>query len=308
MNDFDLTIEILESIFGDHKNHYPNKGQISFDCPVCSYDIKGLDKGDGKGNLEVNYHQGVFKCWACSETNNTKGGIWKLIRKYGDQNQKQLFELSYPEEPPQFKRRINQKLVLPHDFTYLKDANRNDLIVKQAFNYLKRRNITEEMVEKYKIGYSASGEHKFRIVVPSFNKEGKINYFVARSFVNTKLKYKNPQVQKDTIIFNEPNINWEDDIYLVEGVFDMFFLKNAIPILGKVISNKLWETLYDEAKKDIIICLDGDAWDDGVKLYDKLNGGKLRGRVKIVKMPKNKDVADLGGNINKDNILSLEKN
>ena len=88
---------------------------------------------------------------------------------------------------------------------------------------------------------------------------------------------------------------------------DMFFLDNAIPILGKVISDKLWETLYEKSKDNVIICLDGDAWNDGVKLFDKLNGGKLRGRIKIVKMPKNKDVADLGGNINKDTIVSLEK-
>ena len=67
------------------------------------------------------------------------------------------------------------------------------------------------------------------------------------------------------------------------------------------------QTLYEKSKDNVIICLDGDAWNDGVKLFDKLNGGKLRGRIKIVKMPKNKDVADLGGNINKDTIVSLEK-
>ena len=307
MNDFDLTIEVLESILGEHKNHYPSKGQISFDCPVCSYDIKGLEKGDDKGNLEINYYMGVFKCWACSETNYTKGSIWKLISKHGNKNQQQLFELSYPEDPPEPTYKTKQKLKLPEDFTYLTEANTNDLIVKQAFNYLKKRNITLDMIKKYKIGYSGTGEHKFRIIVPSYDYNGKINYFVARSFVNTKLKYKNPEVQKDTIIFNEPNIDWEKEIYLVEGVFDMFFLDNAIPILGKVISDKLWETLYEKSKDNVIICLDGDAWNDGVKLFDKLNGGKLRGRIKIVKMPKNKDVADLGGNINKDTIVSLEK-
>lgn len=308
MNDFDLTIEVLESIFGEHKNHYPSKGQISFDCPVCSYDIKGLDDGDGKGNLEVNYYQGVYKCWACSETNNTKGGIWKLIRKHGDKNQKQLFELSYPEEPPQLKYNVNKKLKLPEYFIYLNDANTNDLIVKQALNYLRKRNISDKLIKKYRIGYCATGEHKLRIIVPSYDSNGKMNYFVARSFVNTKLKYKNPEVQKDSIIFNEPNIDWKKDIYLVEGVFDMFFLDNAIPILGKVISDKLWQTLYEESIADVIICLDGDAWTDSVKLYDKLNGGKLRGRIKIVKMPKDKDVADLEGNINKYDIVSLEKN
>ena len=51
-------------------------------------------------------------------------------------------------------------------------------------------------------------------------------------------------------------------------------------------------------KKDIIICLDGDAYDDAKKLFDKLNGGILYNRVKLVKLPKDKDVCDLRGEIN----------
>jgi hypothetical protein len=59
----------------------------------------------------------------------------------------------------------------------------------------------------------------------------------------------------------------------------------------------MWEKLYTKAKKDIIICLDGDAYDDAKKLYDKLNGGALYERVKLVKLPKDKDVCDLRGDI-----------
>ena len=43
------------------------------------------------------------------------------------------------------------------------------------------------------------------------------------------------------------------------------------------------------------------------KLYFKLNGGNLRGRVRVVKMPDGKDVGDIRGNINKEMILNLEK-
>ncbi len=55
-SDFDYgpIVDILEDILGDYRMHNDYKGQMSFDCPVCSYEIKGLDHGDGKGNLEVN--------------------------------------------------------------------------------------------------------------------------------------------------------------------------------------------------------------------------------------------------------------
>jgi hypothetical protein len=37
---------------------------------------------------------------------------------------------------------------------------------------------------------------------------------------------------------------------------------------------------------------------NAVKLYHELNGGELWGKVKIVKLPKDKDVCDLRGDIN----------
>ena len=46
-----LIVDMLTGMFGDSHAHNEYRHQISFDCPVCSYDIKGLDKGDGKGNL-----------------------------------------------------------------------------------------------------------------------------------------------------------------------------------------------------------------------------------------------------------------
>ena len=59
--------------------------------------------------------------------------------------------------------------------------------------------------------------------------------------------------------------------------------------------DKLWNKLYDNAKKNIIICLDGDAWKDAEKLYRKLDGGRLTGRIRLIKLPQDKDVGELGG-------------
>lgn len=307
MEEHNLIIEILEDILGDSCRHHPGKGQIAFDCPVCSYDIKGLDKGDGKGNLEINYKMGVYKCWACSETHYTKGRIGKLVKKWGSPIQFKNFQLVNPDEFEYSDKKYRHDLKLPYGYTKLIDSSTYDLNARQVWNYLKKRNISKEIVEKYEIGFTTEGEYKFRIIVPSYNSEGNLQFFVARSYVNTKLKYKNPEQEKSEIIFNENHLNWDEDIYLVEGVFDMFFLPNSIPLLGKVISDKLWQRLYKESTANIIICLDGDAWEDSVKLYEKINGGKLRGRVKVVKLPKDKDIADLNGQINKENILELHK-
>ena len=165
-------------------------------------------------------------------------------------------------------------------------------------NYLISRGITEEIIEKYNVGFCDKGSHFGRIIVPSYDSNGELNYYIARSWSPiSKSKYKNPEAEKSKIIFNESLIDWSKDIFLVEGVFDGFFLENSIPLLGKFLSENLFDKIYKESKGFITIALDGDAWEDAKKLYNELNGGDLFGRIKIVKLPKDKDICDLKGQI-----------
>lgn len=290
-NESEVIVELLEEIFGKEKHHYSNKGQISFNCPYC-------DEGQNKGNLEINYFRFLYKCWSCAETNNTQGALGKLIDIFGNRKQKKVFNLLKPESD-EIKEVKKPKVKLPESFVEFKDSNPRYPIYKQALNYLKSRGVTMEMIEKFRIGFCDKGSHASRIVVPSFDSNGELNYYVARSWdPHSKSKYKNPEAQKDIIIFNENLIDWNKDIFLVEGAFDAIFLDNAIPMLGKHLSQHLFQTLYQKAKSNIIISLDGDAWNAAVRLYNELNGGELYGRVKIVKLPKDKDVCDLKGEIN----------
>tara|TARA_R110000765_G_scaffold390201_1_gene482873 strand:+ start:72 stop:986 length:915 start_codon:yes stop_codon:yes gene_type:complete len=294
MEDPILLIELLNEVLGEENAHYPNKGQISFDCPVCSYDIKGLDNGDGKGNFEVNYYMGVYKCWSCSEHMGTHGSINKLFNKWGNRRSKETWKLIGGDFIKKTEKKY-KKVVLPKEYTLFKEGIKLSIPYKEAYNYLRKRGLSNQTIDKYKIGYITKGQYSGRIIVPSYDIDNKLNYFVSRSYTGHKNKYKNPEAEKDKIIFNEHLINWEENVYLVEGVFDMFFIENSIPILGKSVSEKLWTMLYDKAKKNIIICLDGDAWEDSKKLYRKLEGGKLMNKVKLIKLPEDKDVGELGG-------------
>ena len=289
-DDSEILVDLLREVLGNEKQHYESKGQIAFNCPVC-------DEERNKGNLEINYFSHVYKCWSCGDVNGTHGPLGKLFDNYGNKKQKKVYKVLQPEEFKPKEKKF-KKLTLPPNFTTFKDSSLVYPVRKQAYNYLKSRGITEEIIEKYNIGFCDAGTHSNRIVVPSYDKNKELNYYVARSWIpNTKFKYKNPEAEKDKIIFNEHLIDWKKDIYLVEGVFDGFFLNNSLPMLGKHMSQLLFETVYKKAKKNIIISLDGDAWDDAVKLYNELNGGELYGRVKIVKLPKDKDVCDLRGQI-----------
>jgi DNA primase len=306
--DYGLIIEIIEDFLGNYKNHNEIKGQISFDCPVCSYEIKGLDHGDGKGNLEVNYKLNVFKCWSCSETHNTHGSLYKLIKLYGNPRLLKKYQILVPEHE-NFQKAIYKTISLPKEFipfTNIHPAYKLTPHYKQAKAYLNKRNITDEIIKKFNIGYCYNGDYSCRIIIPSYDEDDFVNYFVARSYlIKSKLKYKNPQAAKETIIFNERLIDWDKRIYLVEGVFDSIFLDNSIPMLGKFISEKLFNKLYENAK-EIVIILDGDAWEDAQKLYHRINCGKLMGKVWIVRLPLDKDLADLKGDISNFELKKID--
>jgi DNA primase len=294
-DEVEVLVELLTDVLGEPKNHYESKAQISFDCPVCAAE-KGLEDGDGKGNLEINYSIHVYKCWACGDTYGTHGPLGKLFDKWGTKKQKKLYDLVKPEElKEEEKKRVWLKL--PEGFTKFKDSNPKFIPHIEAYNYLKQRGITDEIIEKYKIGYTVKGDFAYRIIVPSYDTDGRLNYFVARAWVPKKMKYKNPTAQKDEIIFNEGVIDWSKDIFLCEGVFDSFFLDNPLVMLGKKLSKLAFSTIYDKAQSNVIICTDGDAWDDGLRIYHELNGGRLYNKIKIVKLPKDKDICDLKGQI-----------
>lgn len=307
--DYTPVFEILEDIFGDYKNHNDYRCQVSFDCPVCSYDIKGLERGDGKGNLEVNYKYGVFKCWVCAETHETHGSIYKLIKKYGTPKQLKKYELLRPEDTEDSSKRVYKQVRLPKEFVAFKDASMGLKLTpqyKQAFAYIKKRNITDLMLQIYNIGFCYTGLYENRIIIPSYDEEKRLNYFVARSYLSkTKLKYKNPEAQKEIIIFNEHLINWDETVYIVEGAFDSIFIPNAIPMLGKFMSDHLFKKLYENAKK-IVIVLDPDAWNDAERLYHRVNCGKLMGKVWIVKLEGDKDIADLRGDLSEYKIKQID--
>jgi hypothetical protein len=112
------------------------------------------------------------------------------------------------------------------------------------------------------MGYCPDGKYANRVVVPSFDMDGELTYFISRSYDNNWIKYLNPPAEKD-FIFNELYLDWNKDITIVEGVFDAVAVGNAIPLLGSTIKEDSYvcDTLYfaldadAAAKEDKIINL-----------------------------------------------------
>lgn len=288
-----LLLDLVITILGEPRKRNDSTQQYSFNCPVCSAE-KGVEN-DEKYNLEVNLDKNVFRCWSCYEINSTHGSLYKLVKNFGNKKQLSQLYLLEPESKPKRGKSTQDVIYLPKDYVSFKDGQSLHIPYKEAINYLHKRGLSDDIIFENNLGYCENGPYAHRIIIPSYDKNNKLNYFVSRSYIGDKLKYKNPKVEKELIIFNENKINWKDPIYLAEGVFDSLFLPNSIPMLGKKLSDILWKELYEKAESDIILCLDGDAWTNSEEIYHKLNGGKLRGRIKAIKLPSDKDIAELKG-------------
>ena len=169
---------------------------------------------------------------------------------------------------------------LPAEFVSLCNNNPS-LSSIQPRNYLSARGIDKQQILHWKLGYCPTGEYAGRIIAPSFNMDGKVNFFVGRAYDGHWRKYMNPPANKD-IIFNELYIDWEEDITLVEGVFDAVKVPNSIPILGSSLreASKLFMQIVQNDPR-IYVALDPDVEKKAYKLIESL----LRYDIEVYKVP-----------------------
>tara|TARA_B100000902_G_scaffold348249_1_gene356076 strand:- start:2308 stop:3252 length:945 start_codon:yes stop_codon:yes gene_type:complete len=244
-----------------------------------------------KPKLQINIQTGKWHCWVSNEGGHNLFQLFKKAKATHDQ----MDELSKLVGKPNYRRDDSettkkQVVKLPRDFKSMYEKS-NSPVYKQAMMYLLKRGVTGNDILKYNIGYCEEGAYRNRVIIPSYDKNGSLNYFVGRDVYNSKLKYKNPPVSKDVIGF-ELFINWDEPLILCEGVFDAIAIKrNAIPLFGKTVQSKLKTELYLQSAKKIYIVLDEDAKKDALKLTSKLMENGIE--VYFVHM-RDKDPSDIG--------------
>ena len=272
-------LSLLNALFSS-SGRDSGKGELIYYCPFCNHH---------KQKFDVNIATGKWHCWVC----DAKGGsIFTLIKKIGGSKEyySQANEI-YQNSTFKKNKGVENKIVaLPEEFETL-CGEADSIAFNQAKKYLSKRNVHEHDIIRYNIGYCIDGNYGGRVIVPSYDSDGILNYFVGRSFYNSPLKYKNPPISKNTIIF-DLYINWKMPIILCEGVFDAIAIKrNAIPLLGKTVQDKLLENIITNRISDVTVCLDSDAIETSNKVCSRLmNYGINVSKVTI----KGGDPADIG--------------
>ena len=273
-------LALLQKVLGEGK--IVSKDEAMFVCPFSHH---------RKPKLAVNLSTQRWQSWI--DTNAKGRSIFSLFKRlqvpsnYFDE----LSRIVKIPKSSQTQETKEEYVSLPYEYKKLTETH-TDFSYAKAMKYLKNRGIESYDIERYDIGYCDKGDYSGRIIVPSYDVDNKLNYFLARDFTgNAYLKYKNPPVSKDVVVF-ENQIDFSEPLILCEGVFDaMAIRRNAIALLGKNIPNKLKMRLVQHGVKEVSIVLDNDAFKNALYLSESLMNDNIK--VRLVRMG-SEDAADLG--------------
>ena len=256
---------LVESVLG--KGQSTSKGNFAFKCPFCTHH---------KNKMEINLRttskrENFWHCWVCGAKGKTLLSLFKKIKA----PQGKINELNILIVPAKKDNHTSDILEFPKEFISLSNIIEDKIAqieAKHAIKFLKKRGITQDDIIKYNIGFCKEGKYEGRVIIPSYDEDKKLNYFIARDYKDaTPQKYKNPPVSAKDVIGFELYINWDAPIILVEGIFDALTIKrNVIPLFGKVIHGKLMEKLVKSSVNRIYIALDADARRDALKQAEML--------------------------------------
>ena len=241
---------------------YIRKGEEAvYHCPFCSHHKK---------KLEINVRTQEWHCWICNMCGKS---IRSLFYKLKTKNSH--FDELYKIVGKNWQRTENSSAdiintSLPDEFTPLWTPSKS-FEYGHAMSYLQDRNITMDDIIRYNIGFCEKGNYRHRVIIPSYDRRGDVNFFAARSYQEgNRYKYMLPPWQKDIIGF-ELFLNWDEPITLCEGTFDAIAIKNnVIPLFGTAISFALKLAIVVNKVRRVNIVLDNDALRQAVDIFDRI--------------------------------------
>ena len=262
MDNLELVLGVLHSLLGQSKKA-ARSHNYSFLCPICNH---------RKPKLTVNLETGEFNCWTCIPP--TKGKTLIPLLKLVKASKEQIEEVReyYKLSPEKSTSNLDPVSVeLPKEFKFLNPED-NSFDARHARSYLRGRGINQRDIDKYNIGYCSTGQYRNRVIIPSYDSDGKLNYFIARSTnPDSTFKIDSPSCDKTSIIGFEYFINWDIPVILCEGVFDAIAIKrNSIPLFGKTLPKALMMRITKPDVKTVYLALDDDAIKASIDYSEKL--------------------------------------
>jgi hypothetical protein len=253
-------VNILTRVFG--------AGRVSADglniacrCPSCMKSPTSSSVDRRKLKLAVRLDTGIYHCWVCGIRGRS---IVKLIRQTCLSAVTDALRL-WPHVtygPVRQHEHADSRVELPSDFTLLANVI-DDPRFSNIVRYAVRRGMTLNDMWRWRVGVSQESRFVDRIIIPSFDAQGALNYYTSRAVSDVKYpRYVNAECMKQNVIFNELDIDWDSTLTLTEGVFDLIAtVDNAVPLLGNSLDEefKLFDAIVSH-DTPVVLALDADAY------------------------------------------------
>lgn len=280
----------MQARLGAARQRAQRKGEYGFVCPGKPGSNGCSSAPEGKIRLWVNPDRDEFHCWHCGYGGRNLAPLMPI----GSSELREYLE-SRPRAPG--SRRCIVMDVRPR-CTALPEGYRPFRLSGSPaeapyLTYLRRRGVSDEAVELYRMGYVADGQLRGRVVVPSFDAAGLVNFWSARAIDEADpFRHRLPIASKD-VVSNEHLTDWTRPVYLVEGIFDEVAVgPQGISLYGKFMPPTLALRLVERRPPAVHVCLDDDAEAEALDLVGRLMSYDLP--CSIVRLP-GKDPGSIGG-------------
>jgi transcription elongation factor Elf1 len=289
-------IAFIEKVFGKGKSY--NSGlNYAVTCPICKH-YKGSHYDKKKLSVKTT-SPNILHCWVCGyKAPNLYRIIAKFFPEYIEEYKEKFLDSQSIRQDEQETEALDKVVSYPDSFTFLPEAYPNKY-TRMMYEYLEKRGIAEKEIWQYKLGITGYDNKDLwnRIIIPSFDGNGVLNFWTSRSVnpkVHSAVKYVNCEVHREKAIYNEYFIDWKKPLVVVEGPFDIFKTTgNAVALLGSGISSKfkLFHRILAH-KTPLILALDNDATSKSLELAKMFSEFHID--VKMFSIPSRyKDIGDM---------------
>lgn len=261
----DEKIKFIESVFGAGRLSARSEN-IAVRCPVCESNDKT------KRKLSVRLDDDLNHCWVCGWSARN---LLPLLMKYGNSANVETYKREFLPLAQRKKDDVQIVLpTLPSDFKLLScHENSSDPDVKALLRYVDSRGLSSRDIAYYALGFSDEFKYRRRIIIPSFDSDGFLNYVVSRAIdEDVWMRYVNSENPKSEIVFNDLKIDWKRPLNIVEGPFDLMKCPdNSTCLLGSEMNetHRLFVKILENSTP-VVVCLDRDARKKAERMANKL--------------------------------------
>lgn len=286
---------ILAKLKGKLYNYFSKKygmydyrrGWLKGDCPDCGEHKWGVNISLNRTNcFKCGYHPSPIEAIVDIENLVSISEAKALLSNID--GSESFYEVKYEAYE------LKTDVVLPEGYKNIKRGSSH--LAKAARSMVRKRGFDINKVSRKGWGYCNTGKYFGYLIMP-FYQNGKLIYFNARRILGDGPKFNNPDIEdfgigKSMLIYNIDALGMYKKVFIFEGLMNAETLgDNGIATGGKKISNWQLDKFIKSPVEKFVICLDEDAFDEGIKLALELSQYK---KVKLIRFPEGKDANDIG--------------